>query len=70
MLMALALGGCGKRALTLERGPPLWGAKAHAEYEAQKAAEKAEADRKAAEKKARDDGTAPPPSAPESTPHS
>lgn len=67
ILMTLALAGCGKRATTLERGPPLWGSKSHAEYEAMKAAQKAEEQRKAAERKAQENGETPP-SAPESTP--
>ena len=49
VLSALALSACGKRAATLERGPPLWGAEAKAEYarEKEKAAEEARAKAKA-----------------------
>jgi predicted small lipoprotein YifL len=37
-LTALAVAACGKRG-TLERPPPMWGDKAKAEYQAEKAAE-------------------------------
>lgn len=70
LLLALALSGCGKRATTLERGPPLWGESAKAQYRAEKAAQKAEEERRAAQKKAEEEGTAPPASTPDSTPKS
>jgi predicted small lipoprotein YifL len=38
VIASVALVGCGKRG-TLERPPPLWGAKAKADYEAQKKAD-------------------------------
>jgi hypothetical protein len=69
---ALALSACGKRATTLERGPPLWGAQAKEEYAAEKAAERERDARKAAARKAAERGETLPPSpeTPPSTPKS
>jgi hypothetical protein len=67
---ALALSACGKRASTLERGPPLWGAEAKAEYAKERAAEEARAKAKAKAAKEQQEGVSETPPASEAPPAS